>query len=103
MGCNGAEMAFRFSQIASSLPPFPFVDLTRYIQAGIMSPIDYGWQPIELHEIILEGFDGAVIIKVGSLLATSATLSRPNALGLTTTIRINRANSSPSVDTATNH
>lgn len=68
-----------------------------------MSQNDYGWQPIEPHEIVLEGFDGAVKITVDSLLATSSTLARPDALGMTTTIRIDRPNSSPSMEISTNH
>ncbi len=68
-----------------------------------MSQSDYGWQPIEPHEIVLEGFDGAVKITVDSLLATSSTLARPDALGMTTTIRIDRRNSSPSIEISTNH
>lgn len=68
-----------------------------------MSQNDYGWQPIDPHEIVLEGFDGAVTITVDSLLATSSTLARPDALGMTTTIRIDRPNSSPSMQISTNH
>jgi hypothetical protein len=68
-----------------------------------VSPSDYGWQPIEPHEIVLEGFDGAVKITVDSLLATSSTLARPDALGMTTTVRIDRPNSSPSIEISTNH
>lgn len=68
-----------------------------------MSQRDYGWHPIEPHEIVLEGFDGAVKITVDSLLATSSTLARPDALGMTTTIRIDRRNSSPSIEISTNH
>lgn len=68
-----------------------------------MSQSDYGWQPIEPHEIVLEGFDGAVKFTVDSLLATSSTLAHPDALGLTTTVRIDRPNGSPSVDISTNH
>ena len=68
-----------------------------------MSQSDYGWQPIEPHEIVLEGFDGAVKITVDSLLATSSTLAFPDALGMTTTVRIDRPNSSPSVNIITNH
>ncbi len=68
-----------------------------------MSQSDYGWQPIEPHEIVLEGFDGAVIITVDSLLASSSTLARPDALGMTTSVRIDRSNSSPSVHIITNH
>ena len=68
-----------------------------------MSQSDYGWHPIEPHEIVLEGFDGAVKITVDSLLATSSTLARPYALGMTTTIRIDRRNSSPSIEISTNH
>lgn len=68
-----------------------------------MSQRDYGWHPIEPHEIVLEGFDGAVKITMDSLLATSSTLARPYALGMTTTIRIDRRNSSPSIEISTNH
>jgi len=68
-----------------------------------VSQSDYGWHPIEPHEIVLEGFDGAVKITVDSLLATSSTLARPYALGMTTTIRIARRNSSPSIEISTNH
>lgn len=68
-----------------------------------MSSSDYGWQPIEPHEIILEGFDGAVKMTVDSLLATSSNLARPDALGMTTIVRIDRPNSSPSIDIRTNH
>jgi len=68
-----------------------------------VSQSDYGWQPIEPHEIALEGFDGAVKITVDSLLATSSTLARPDALGMTTTVRIDRPNSSPSMEISTNH
>ncbi len=68
-----------------------------------MSQSDYGWHPIEPHEIVLEGFDGAVKITVDSLLASSSTLARPYALGMTTTIRIDRRNSSPSIEISTNH
>ena len=68
-----------------------------------MSQNDYGWQPIDPHEIVLEGFDGAVTITVDSLLATSSTLARPDALGMTTTIRIDRPNSSPSMQISRNH
>ena len=68
-----------------------------------MSQSDYGWQPIEPHEIVLEGFDGAVKITVDSLLATSSTLAHPDALGMTTTVRIDRPNSSPAINVSTNH
>lgn len=68
-----------------------------------MSSSDYGWHPIEPHQIILEGFDGAVKMTVDSLLAKSSTFARPDALGMTTTVQIDRTNRSPSVDIKTNH
>ncbi len=78
-------------------------DGSRYTYENIVSQSNYGWQPIEPHEIVLEGFYGSVRITVDSLLATSSTLGRPDALGMTTTIRIDRPNSSPSMDIRTNH
>lgn len=68
-----------------------------------MTSSDYGWHPIEPHELILEGFDGAVRITVDSLLATSSTLASPDALGMTTAITIDRRDSSPSINISTNH
>ena len=68
-----------------------------------MESNDYGWHPIEPHELLLEGFDGSVRILVDSLLATSSTLATPDALGMTTAITIDRPNSSPSIHMATHH
>lgn len=63
-----------------SIPP---AETYCYNQESIVSQSDYGWQPIEPHEIVLEGFEGAVSITVDSLLATSSSLARPDALGPT--------------------
>ena len=79
------------------------LSIISYTLECIVSQSDYGWQAIEPHEIVLEGFDGAVKLTVGSLLATSSTLARPDALGMTTTVRIERPNSNPSIDISTNH
>lgn len=68
-----------------------------------MSSSDYGWHPIERHVMLLEGFDGAVTMEADSLLAASKNLACPDAVGLTTVVRIDRSSSSPPIEIVTHH